>query len=397
MIRKTLIVIVCFLSIKSYAQITFEKGYFISNSDEKTDCFIKNVDWKNNPTEFEYKLTENSESKIASIRNIKEFGIDNYSKYKRFEVQIDRSSNELDYLTGDRNPVFNTETLFLKAIIEGKADLYYYEDGNLRRLFYVMNDSDVQSLVYKRYLVDGSTKIGENNFYKQQLLNHLKCSSITSRDIEKINYTIKDLNDIVLKYNDCENTPSTTFTGNTKKNWLNLNIRPGINFSTLSIKNNASQSRDTDFGNNLGFRLGVEAEVILPFNNIKFAIIFEPTYQSYNNECETINNSPVSVDYSSIELPVGVRHYFFLNNTSKLFVNASIIFDFAFNSKIDFEYSSDLDISSKHNYGFGIGYNYDSKYSFELRYLYNRDIFRIYRSWTSNYSALSVIVGYNLF
>ena len=39
----------------SYSQITFEKGYFISNDGIKTECFIKNLDWRNNPTEFEYK------------------------------------------------------------------------------------------------------------------------------------------------------------------------------------------------------------------------------------------------------------------------------------------------------------------------------------------------------
>ena len=45
-----------------FAQISFEKGYFINNANQKTNCLIKNQDWKDNPTEFEYKLDENSES-----------------------------------------------------------------------------------------------------------------------------------------------------------------------------------------------------------------------------------------------------------------------------------------------------------------------------------------------
>src|SRR5690606_24470288 len=130
-------------------------------------------------------------------------------------------------------------------------------DGNLRRYFYVINDSKIQQLVYKRYLIKGSTKIGENNFYKQQLINDLICNTITTRDIEKINYKKDDLRDIVIKYNSCENTSSTTFISHNNKDWFNLNVRPGINFSSLSIKNSVSSSRDTDFGNKSGLRLGI--------------------------------------------------------------------------------------------------------------------------------------------
>lgn len=40
----------------SYAQIIFENGYFINELNQKVECFIKNIEWRNNPTEFEYKL-----------------------------------------------------------------------------------------------------------------------------------------------------------------------------------------------------------------------------------------------------------------------------------------------------------------------------------------------------
>ena len=40
------------------AQTKFEKGYFVDNSGQRTEVLIKNLDWKNNPTEFEFKKNE---------------------------------------------------------------------------------------------------------------------------------------------------------------------------------------------------------------------------------------------------------------------------------------------------------------------------------------------------
>ena len=63
------------LDIKSFSQIIFENGYFIDDSDSKIECLIKNIDWKNNPTEFEYKLSPNEAIQKATIQTVKEFGI----------------------------------------------------------------------------------------------------------------------------------------------------------------------------------------------------------------------------------------------------------------------------------------------------------------------------------
>ncbi|WP_431243220.1 hypothetical protein ACQ9BO_00425 [Flavobacterium sp. P21] len=78
------------------AQITFEKGYFISNEGKQTECFIKNLDWKNNPKDFKYKTDPNEKDfQTESIANVQEFGIINETTFKRFKINIDRSSNEL--------------------------------------------------------------------------------------------------------------------------------------------------------------------------------------------------------------------------------------------------------------------------------------------------------------
>ena len=116
------------LSSSMYGQISFDQGYIIDNTNQKTNCLIKNLDWKNNPNEIEYKLFENTKPVKVAVQSIKEFGIDNVSKYISCNVNIDRSSEITNKLSRNKEPNFKKEVLFLKVLIEGNANLYVYEN-----------------------------------------------------------------------------------------------------------------------------------------------------------------------------------------------------------------------------------------------------------------------------
>jgi hypothetical protein len=382
-----------------YSQTAFEKGYFINEDGQKIECLIENVDWKNNPTEFKYKLEGNAETKKADISNVKEFGIQDVAKYIRAKVNIDRSTSGLDKFNTNKHPEFSEEQLFLKVLIEGEASLFFYEDGNLRRFFYQTRNSEIKQLIYKEYL-NSDNMVAINNTFRQQLYNDLKCQDITMRDLEDIKYAKNSLERVVVKYNVCTNSQYVEFKAKKDKDLFNLTIRPGLNISSLSGYNPEISTMDIEFGTKLQFRLGVEAEVILPFNNNKWALIAEPTYQSFKTSKRTPNRNVSSgtlistVDYTSIELPLGVRHYFFLKNGSKIFINAAVVGDFSFNSTIKFGRNS-LDIKSGLNMAFGVGYKLKKRYSLEIRYLTDRELLGNYSYWTSSYKTLSAIVGYS--
>lgn len=394
------------LTIQSYSQITFENGYFANESGQRINCLIKNNDWKNNPIEFEYQLSADDPIQTADIQNIKEFGINGVSKYVRAIVKIDKSGDDLNNMSSERNPVFQEDSLFLKVLIDGKTSLFFYEEGNLTRFFYKTNDSEIQQLVYKRYLLNN--KIAQNNQFKQQIFIDLKCQSITEKNVENIDYNKKDLTKLFARYNECINSEYIDYTFMQKKDLFNLSIRPGVNNSSLSIENVQSDTRNTDFGNNLNFRLGIELEFILPYNKNKWGIIIEPTYQYFKSEkrTETKNVSGgiliSEVNYQSIELPVGIRHYFFLNDNSKIFADFSYVFDFSNNSEIKFTRSNGtmyntLEVKPRRNLALGIGYKLKDKYSIGMRYQTGREILGSYLYWNSSYKTLSVIFGYSLF
>ena len=56
-----------------------------------------------------------------------------------------------------------------------------------------------------------------------------------------------------------------------------------------------------------------------------------------------------------------------------------------------------LEIESRTNVAFGIGYKFIDKYSLEVRYLTGRDILGKYGFWNSDFKNVSVIFGYSIF
>jgi hypothetical protein len=212
------------------------------------------------------------------------------------------------------------------------------------------------------------------------------------------------------KYNECANSEYISYGKNQNKNLFNLSIRSGVNSSSLSIDNTAFNNGIpkrgiADFDNEIGIRAGVEAEFIMSFNKNKWSIIMEPTYQYYKSEKE-LETRIAYADYASFEVPIGLRHYLFLNEKSKLFINGSYIFEMSSDFSVTYDVGSDpsgtydagrpLIGDSTPNMAFGLGFNHNSKYSIEFRYHTNRDVLSNYLSWKADYSVLSMILGYSI-
>jgi hypothetical protein len=403
--KQLLLFLFSILTFNCYSQISFEKGYYINNSGKKIDCLIKNLDWQNNPTEFKIKLSEDTIPKTMNLKSAKEFGIYGVSRFVRFTVNIDISSEKISHLSKQREPIYEEKQLFLKVLVEGNANLYMYQDNTFKRYFYNKQNSEVQQLIFKTYQLS-KNKIAKNYQYKHQLFSDLKYDDLTQSEIKNVDCNKRDLVAFFIKYNETSNSEFTNFAVKQKKDLFNLYLRPGLNRSSLEIENGFSENRKIEFESKLAFRFGIEAEFILPYNKNKWAVLIEPTFQYYKSEKETvyaealthISSTNVEVDYSSIELPVGIRYYSYINDHSKLFFNISYIFDFPVSSTIDSERKDlfDLKIKPTPNLAFGVGYN-NNRYSLELRYHTKQDLLSNYTLWKTDYKTMSVIFGYRIF
>ncbi len=389
----------------SYSQIDFQKGYYFENSGEKTECLIKNLQWLNNPTKFTYKLTEDAPQNDISIEQVSEFGVYGDCKYVRKTVNIDQSNNKIGNLTDNRNPTFVEKTLFLEVLVEGKANLYYYNSNELEKYFFKPENSEIEQLVYIRYFPDENRiTVAENNKYKTQLWNTMKCPSFSIKEVENLNYKNQSLVDFFKKYNACFEpntkgaTVATTFVKKERTAKFNLSAKAGISYSSLMIT--LSDGKSLEFGNKVSGRFGVEGELLLPFNKKKWSVFFDPAYKYYKNETSLAvfgGTAYPTVDYKAIEIPLGMRHYFFLNDASKLFLEGLLIYDYDLNSIVTVSQTYSLEANSSLGFGFGVGYKFKESFSVALRYNTNKDIMSEYSFMSSSFKNSSIIFGYTLF
>ncbi|WP_035653316.1 hypothetical protein [Flavobacterium sp. ASV13] len=392
------------------AQISFEKGYFISNDGTKTECFIKNIDWYNNPIDFKYKINLNdSDSKTETIKSITEFGIENNVTYKRASVKIDESSNKLDNLSTNKNPIWKDDTVFLKVLIKGDATLYQYVNGDMMRFFYETKERPLEQLVYKEYFIvndNGGKTTDVNTFYKQQLYNNAKSETTTLNEIKKLEYKKEQLVKYFIKYNYLDaNTVKQNSSNETKSIYL-LKIMAGISSQSLSI--NSSQPSgytNAKYDNKISPKFGIEGEYILPVNKNKWSIFMNLTYQKYEDSQEygiitSINNGqtiqhPSEVEYTNLQMPIGLRHYLFLNDNSKIFINAAYVLNLS--GKFTLKSSLiNLESKSENNFALGLGYNYKNKLSAEVRANLKKNLLREYTVFKTDYSTIDLLFTYTI-
>lgn len=388
--------ILLFIATCSVGQIRYEKGYYIDNDNQKTECLIKNVDWNNNPNEFIFKQNDFSIPEKGNILSIKEFGIYGFSKFIRADIKIDRSSNDIARLTYEKNPIWSQEQLFLKVAIEGKASLYYYKDGNLIRFFYSVADTSINQLIFKKYLVN-NLSLSYNNKFRQQLWVDVRCANTSMNSLENINYTQKDLEKYFTNYNSSLRDTIIERDNKPIRNIYNLKIAPGFNLSSMLINGiNIRDSKGLAFKNNFSIHLGIESEFFLPYNKNKWGILIEPTFQYFNSKKE-FNTDTATIEFSSIEFPVGLRYYLYLNNELKVFSNCHFISNFSlnFNSKIIFNNTPALDVLTRNSFALGGGIEY-KKISVEFRYYTYRKLLSDFITSWAKYNRFSVIFGYKL-
>ncbi|MDQ6471486.1 hypothetical protein RB619_12600 [Flavobacterium sp. LHD-80] len=399
----------CFSAVN--AQISFEKGYFISNNGTKTECFIKNIDWYNNPVDFKYKISiDDTDIKTETLATVKEFGVENGATFKKATVKIDMSDNRLENISTTKNPEWKEETVFLKVLVQGKANLYYYLTKDMTRFFYETANVPTEQLVFKEYLaVDnktGARTTEENNYFKQQLFNNVKNENTSESEIKRLTYKTEPLVKYFLKYNNAD-AATIEKTINTKdKGFFALKVAAGASLTSLTVDGAESAGfQNAKYETKVQPTVGIEGEYIFPFNKNKWGVFLGLYYQKYEDSQEygvlySINDAkhiehPSTVKYSGFSLPIGVRHYFFLNQNSKIFVNAAYVATLG--GKFTYESQHiNLDGKAQGNFAFGLGYNY-KKISTEIRYNTSKNLLNNYMPYSTNFSNVDLLVSYIVF
>lgn len=382
-----------------FAQVNFEKGHFVTENGIKTDCYIKNEGWQNNPSKFEYKLTLDGDTKVLRMTNLKTLVINDAFKFEKHTVQIDLSEQTIGRLSYARNPEYKEETLMLNVLQEGKASLYSYVDEE-KRAFYYKKDSDTLTpLVYKIY-TNENRSILYNKRYQQQLLTEFPCETISEKTVVRVDYNAGDLSSFFRKYNECNGAITTEYKKNNNA-IFHLKAMAGMyNSYATSIIGTSGSNRSIESEADWSPTFGAEFEYVFPFNRNKWSLFIAANYSSHKGEAK-INDLFIervfSVEYAAIQFPVGFRHTMFLDDNSKIFLNGAAVFDIPFTQKNSGFLSFDDELfKTTVGVAFGVGYSYE-KYSIEVRYIPNRELVEKSLVSSVKLTQFGIILGYTIF
>lgn len=375
------------------AQIKFEKGYLITHDGKKIECFIKNIDWNNNPDKFKFKRTAQSEIETGSLETIKEFGVYNFSKYKRFKVGVDKSSTNINRLSNQRNPELNIEIHFLKVLIEGDINLYQLTKNN--KILYFINSKEIEivQLIHKEYILPNESQVRKNNTYKNQLYKALSDANLKKSAFKNLKYFKKDLIKLFTKYHKITTKKFDDFESKPQRTSYRLNLLTGVNHSSFSAKNTQSKN-ELNFASKYNMFVGVENEFVLPYHKDKWSVLLEPSFQSFSSTA-TSKGSEKQIDYKRIDIALGIRHSFFLNPTSKIYLNLHYVYGIDLSSKIRIGEQELYDINGTGNIATGIGYQY-KKLHLSIRHDFKRDLLSDYAFWNNSFSKTGFYIGYQL-
>lgn len=373
----------------AFSQENFNEGYIVKQNGDTVLGFIDYRNWDKNPEKIRFKSNVDENAIFYNPTEIIEFGVKD-EIYVGAIVNAEVSSLRSDKL-GD-NPELNirVDTVFLQTIFRGHRSLFYYKNAEGRDNFYIMEGTEFELLIYKKYDVerDGREGIAENKKYLNQLALYLNdCVSIQTK-VNKTGYKSTDLVKLFQYYYSCS-ASDDFFHKKLDKAYIETGLLAGVSLTSLNFSSSGfPYLAEAEFDQSINFTTGLYLDIILPKNQGKWSVNNEIFYTSYNvtgtyveSKSDNFYETSISeIGYSYLKINNMLRFKYPLGNMF-LFANAGIANGFAI-AETNYKESTltvsstetvtegvAMDETSKYEQSFllGTGARYN-KFSFEFRY-----------------------------
>lgn len=384
-------------------QVSYDPGYIVLENGQRLEVWIQNKEKHLTPVAIKYRESAKAKPQELDSKEVKEFGVGTYLRFIKATVRIDRSTHKEHMVGNNRNPEWEENTVFLQLLVEGEASLYYYRDRKNIALFVQKDQGAIDQLIYKPYR-DTEAQLRYNTYYRNQLTFLLDCKNMQAKPLEKLLYSKSEMIHYFKAYNACKGVNINDYTQKPKRDFFNMYVVGSYRiaqFQTLSSNPNLPTYRRLDFGRKAIIPLGLDMEYVFPFNRNKWSVFITPVYQRFSGE--TINdNDPASADYRSVEVPIGIRRYFFLHPDHKIYGALAYQFDVETGSKgVDLPASNQEGLSLEpitYNWMLGAGYRYKHFLSLEGRIQSGRNVRLGYWNWNIIYrSRAEIMLGIGIF
>lgn len=205
--NKTLFLILLVMGfLTSSGQKNYIPGYVVKLNGDTIQGMIDYQNWRINPVEITFIEADSSVPVDYRPTQIKGFRV-NDKIYEGAVVQVETSPNDDQHLIYDDSFIYRTDSVFLNVRFRGSKSLYHCVTNDWKDQFYILTDSSVELLLYKKYLVeaDNYSQVykAENKKYKAQLSSYLQNCPTVDYEIEHSLYNIKSLDNVFLAYARC--------------------------------------------------------------------------------------------------------------------------------------------------------------------------------------------------
>jgi len=257
----------------SFSQKNFSPGYVINLNGDTIKGY---VDYKNrnvNPDKIDFKLKTDEMPIKYSPEDIKEFGVRD-EIYVSAIVETEVSSDDVDINDQDPEIKIEVDRVFLQTLFKGDKNLYYYKSSFRKDNFYIKQDTIIELLIHKKYVMnDGNEHIvAENRKYAAQLAQYLNnCTDIIS-EIETTKYTSSSFENLFAHYYDCSQS-DILYRKKIKKESIEKGVLFGASMSTLDFSGSGLDYLiDTKFNFSTNVSTGVFVDLIMTGHQGRWSI-----------------------------------------------------------------------------------------------------------------------------
>ena len=224
---KTSLLIPVLLAIHAIAsgQSNFVKAIVIKNNGDSVSGNIDYRNWKNNPQTINF-ISNASEKEVFDASSIRGFYVPSANEtYTSFTV-------EMDMITSDQFEAINNsfidsptlkKTVFLLQLLKHPAlRLYQFTANHKEHFYYAEGNEDPVELIHHYLYDEANSRVQEDVTYKEQLSGlFATCPDVAGRS-KMIKFSKKEIQDILLKYLQC-NAPGSAVDIK-RRIWFHLNL-----------------------------------------------------------------------------------------------------------------------------------------------------------------------------
>ncbi len=290
------------LPTSSFSQKSISSSYIITLEGDTLYGSFDISSLTESPEKIGFKTDLESSFTFYDPTQVRGFSLNTLERYVSHKVDINTAPIAIEKISTDtKDPVFNTKTVFIQVLGEGRADLYGLLYKGRWHYFIEKKEIPIEELILTRYISyrEGEKVSTYDEQYKRRLRNLFSDSEEIFTLVPLIDATLykeKSLVKLVIEYNKSFNELNFE-ASKIKRTKISLGISAGVSINTLDLTGEVSfvpvTFENLDIPFKPGFQIGAYLQQQLYKSSI--SLLHEVQFRTANASGESQRLSPIGV------------------------------------------------------------------------------------------------------